>query len=422
MTHEAFATAMAGFGPAPGRVAVAVSGGPHSLALALLTRQWARENGVALVALVAEHGLRRESAEEATGVATMLAGQGITTRVISLGLAGGASMQARARAARLKALLAACREWRAPWLLLGHHRMDQAETLLLRASHGQGRGQGQSGLAGMAASRPMAEALLLRPLLGSTPAALEAVCAAAALAPVRDPSNRNPAFARIRARLGLNDPGGEGPAVAALSTAATAFATRRARLEAALLQRLGAAVMLLPCGAARIDAAALGRDAVAVALLGRLLRALGGAEHAPAEADIARLLAAGQGTLGGAWWREDGWLLREPALLSPAIAADAGAVWDGRFHLAETWPGCMLGALGPGHPQAPPQHPSWPAALRAGLPALWRDGNLLAAPHLGWGSPVPSLSFRPQGGPIGTVFAGFAHLGHSPSANPTYVM
>jgi hypothetical protein len=43
---------------------------------------------------------------------------------------------------------------------------------------------------------------------------------------------------RIRARLGLNDPGGEGPAVAALSTAATAFATRRARLEAALLQRL----------------------------------------------------------------------------------------------------------------------------------------------------------------------------------------
>ena len=139
MTPKTFAPAMAGFGPAPGRVAVAVSGGAHSLALALLTRQWAQENGVALTALVAEHGLRRESAEEATGVAAMLAGQGITTRVIPLGLAGGASLQARARAARLQALLAACRELRAPWLLLGHHRMDQAETLLLRAGRGRGR-------------------------------------------------------------------------------------------------------------------------------------------------------------------------------------------------------------------------------------------------------------------------------------------
>jgi glutamate-1-semialdehyde aminotransferase len=139
MTPEAFATAMAGFGPAPGRVAVAVSGGPHSLALALLTRQWARENGVALVALVAEHGLRRESAEEATGVATMLAGQGITTRVISLGLAGGASMQARARAARLKALLAACREWRAPWLLLGQQMSRTGKSLKQLVSEMQAR-------------------------------------------------------------------------------------------------------------------------------------------------------------------------------------------------------------------------------------------------------------------------------------------
>jgi len=418
MTPKTFATAMASFGPAPGRVAVAVSGGPHSLALALLARQWAAGRGVALTALVAEHGLRHESAEEAAGVAAMLAGQGIITRVIPLGLAGGASMQARARAARLQALLSSCRDLRTPWLLLGHHRMDQAETLLLRA----GRGQGQSGLAGMAASRPMAEALLLRPLLGTTPAALEAICAAAGLAPVRDPSNRNPAFARIRARLSLDDPSGEGAQVAALSTAATAFAARRARLEAALLHRLGTAIMLLPCGAARIDPAALGHDAVAVGLLARLLRALGGAEHAPAEPDIRRLLAAGQGTLGGAWWRADGWMLREPALLAPPIAAEAGVLWDGRFHLAEAWPGCMLGALGPGQPQAQPRASAWPAALRAGLPALWRDGNLLAAPHIGWGKPLPMLSFRPRGGPIGTVFAGFAHLGHSPGANPTYVM
>ncbi|MCO6420058.1 tRNA lysidine(34) synthetase TilS, partial [Siccirubricoccus sp. KC 17139] len=82
--------------------------------------------------------------------------------------------QARAREARLAALLAACHEAGRPWLLLGHHRADQAETLLFRAL----RGSGPAGLAGMAPARPAVEALLLRPLLGTPPARLEAVVAA----------------------------------------------------------------------------------------------------------------------------------------------------------------------------------------------------------------------------------------------------
>jgi tRNA(Ile)-lysidine synthase len=414
MSPAGFAEIMARFGPPPAVVAVAASGGPHSLALALLSRGWAAARGIELQAVVAEHGLRADSAAEAQGVAAMLAGQGIVTRVIPLGLLGGAGMQERARAARLSALLAACREIGAPWLLLGHHAMDLAETLLLRA----GRGRGSLGMAGMPAARAMADAVLLRPLLGTAPAALEAVCAATGLLPVRDPSNRNRAFARVRTRDALADPGGEGPAVAALRDAAAAFATRRAALEATILQRMGAAVRLLPCGAARISHQRLGDDAVAVALLARLLRVVGGGEHAPAHRDVIRLLAAGRGTLGGAWWRGDGWLLREPETVARPVPAEAGAVWDGRFHLAEAQPGCLLGALGPGHGE----DSGWPAALRAGLPGLWRDGRLQAAPHLGLGKPLPALVFRPVGGPLGTVFAAFAHLGHSPDGNPTYVM
>ncbi|MBR0678837.1 tRNA lysidine(34) synthetase TilS, partial [Roseomonas alkaliterrae] len=48
------------FGPAP-RIAAGVSGGPHSLALALLAAGWARARGGDLLALIAEHGLRPES-------------------------------------------------------------------------------------------------------------------------------------------------------------------------------------------------------------------------------------------------------------------------------------------------------------------------------------------------------------------------
>ena len=124
-----------------------------------------------------------------------------------------------------------------PWLLLGHHRGDQAETLAFRAL----RGSGAAGLAAMAPLRAVPECLLLRPLLGFAPARLEAVVAAAGLAPVRDPSNDNPRFARIRIRQALGDPDGEGEGILALAEAAGAFARRRARKEAALLPRLAAA-------------------------------------------------------------------------------------------------------------------------------------------------------------------------------------
>ena len=271
MTPEAFAVQMAGFGAAPPRVAVAVSGGPHSLALAWLARGWARAAGIGLVALVAEHGLRAGSAAEAAEVGAMLNRLGIAARLLPLGLSAGPAMQERARDARLAALLMACAGEDAGWLLLGHHRMDQAETVLLRAA----RGSGPFGLAGMPAMRGAPEAWLLRPLLDTSPATLEAICARAGLTPVRDPSNDDPAFARIRARRALADPDGEGPQVAALVAAARGFARRRVAMEEAMLARLPA-IELRPDGTARLDRAELGQDSVAAQLFGRLLRCIGG--------------------------------------------------------------------------------------------------------------------------------------------------
>ncbi len=404
MTAEEFAERMTSFGAAPPLVAIAVSGGPHSLALTLLARDWARAAGLRLVALIAEHGLRTESAAEAAGVRTMLGELGIEARILPLGLSAGPAMQERARTARMAALLATCDALDARWLLLGHHRMDQAETVLLRAA----RGSGPFGLAGMPAMRQAPEAWLLRPLLDTPPAALEAICAAAGLRPVRDPSNLDAGFARIHARLSLADPGGEGPGVAALVAAARGFGRRRVAAELAVLERLRAIEIRLD-GTARVDRAALGQDAVAGHLLGRLLRFVGGAAHAPAHADVTALIQAGQGTLGGAWWRRDGWLLREPSLVAPPVQAAAGAWWDGRFHLQRGRAGCMLGALGGENPR------------RAALPALWRDGELLAVPHLRVGEAMPDLSFRPVGGPLDAVFRPLPQIRHSPGANVTYV-
>ncbi len=416
------------FGAAP-RLAAGVSGGPHSLALALLAQHWARARGGDLLALVADHGLRAESAAEAAHVVALLAGQGIAARILSLRLPSGPAMQERARAARLAALLAACREDGRPWLLLGQHRLDQAETLLFRAL----RGSGPDGLAAMAPLRATPEALLLRPLLNEPPGRLEAVLAAAGLDPVRDPSNLNPRFARIRLRQALDDPAGTGPGVAALAEAAAAFARRRARREAALAARLAGCATLYPEGYAEIDPAALGEDALAELALARLVRVVAGASHAPARAEVAALRRRGQGTLAGAWlrggrhWR----LLREAAAMAGPVPATTGACWDGRFRLGGPGAaGHVLGPLGQAAPAVRAAARHLARVVVPTLPAIFRDGSLVAVPGLLYPTVEAcapfGLVFAPAGGPatgqepvFEEVLAANSGSGHSSSGSAT---
>jgi tRNA(Ile)-lysidine synthase len=399
VTDDDFAalmTPLGPFGPAP-RLVAGVSGGPHSLALALLADRWARARGGRVLAVVCDHGLRPESAAEAAGVAAALAGRGIAARVAALGLRPGPGAQARARQARIATLLAACEEAGAPWLLLGHHRGDQAETLLLRAV----AGSGPAGLAAMAPARPGREALILRPLLGVAPARLEAVVAAAWLSPVRDPSNADPRFDRVRLRDALADPDGAGPGVAALAEAAARLGARRAAEAEAVAARLAEAAWLHEAGFARLDLPALGRDRIARLALGALVRVVGGGAYAPADRALAGLLARGEGTLGGAVLRRSGLLLREAAGLGPPVPAVAGAAWDGRFRLDPDVPGCVLGPAGEGARGLP--RPGWmpPGAVPA-LPALWRNGVLAALPALAYPdtgiAARLALGFAPQAG------------------------
>nr|WP_237182443.1 tRNA lysidine(34) synthetase TilS [Roseomonas marmotae] len=394
---EEFAALMAPLGPfglAP-RLAVGVSGGPHSLALALLARDWTRARGGHLHGLVVDHGLRAESAAEADWTADTLRQLGIEAEILSLSLPGGTAIQERARAARLSAMLDRCASLGAAWLLLGQHRGDQAETLLFRAL----RGSGGAGLAGMAAARPAAQALLLRPLLDMPPARLESLLKVNGVVPLRDPSNLDPRFTRARLRLALGDAGGQGAGTAALAEAARAFARRRARLEAAVAARLAGALHLAPQGWARLDGAALGNDSVAEMGMAALLRLLSGAEHAPAGAAVAALLRRGQGTLHGVHW-SGGLLCREAAACALPVLAVAGVRWDGRWRVLRVVEGATIGALGRDAAWLPrPARRGLPARVLAGLPALRRGGAILSVPalRLGVGG---ELCFDPAGGPL----------------------
>ena len=177
------------------RVAVAVSGGPDSLALLLLAQ---RAFGSRTVALTVDHALRAGSAAEAAMVGRVCGGLGVEYATLRWdGPKPSANIQAEARQARYRLMADWCAANGVAWLLTGHHADDQAETLLMRLARGSGTG----GLAGIRAARELVGGVtLLRPLLGERRETLAAVVADAGLTPVDDPANRNPRHDRTAAR------------------------------------------------------------------------------------------------------------------------------------------------------------------------------------------------------------------------------
>jgi len=185
-----------------GRLGLAVSGGPDSLALLLLAHD--ARPGTVMTATV-DHGLRAEAADEAAMVAAVCARLNVPHTTLAVTIADDPrGVQAAARNARYAAL----GEWAdaegVTALATAHHMDDQAETILMRLARGAGIG----GLSGIRRSRPLAEGSairLIRPLLDWRKTELAALVLAAGLEPARDPSNASPRYDRTRARALMAD-------------------------------------------------------------------------------------------------------------------------------------------------------------------------------------------------------------------------
>jgi tRNA(Ile)-lysidine synthase len=434
ISAAAFAELMAPlgpFGPSPG-LAVAVSGGADSLALAVLLQDWAADCDGSVTALTVDHGLRRESAAEARQVAATLRPLGLAHHCLKWrgahglkwrgahgflkwrGAHGGArgGLQMAAREARYALLQDWCARQGVLFLVLGHHREDQAETLLLRL----GRGSGLDGLAAMAAVSETPRLRLLRPLLTLPKASLEATLAARGIPWIEDPSNRDPAHARVRMRRLMPALAREGLSAARLADTARHLGRARAALDGEVARLLAAAVALHPAGYARLDVARLAAapDEVALRALARLLTTIGGAAYPPRLERLERLHArlragARSGTLGGCRIAGAGGgggrdaaliIARELAPVEAAALRPGRSLqWDGRFEIAlgrgaakrAPWRVAALGSTGPGPGRGlladgvqPAVLAALPRVARLALPALHDRHGLAAVPALGY--------------------------------------
>ncbi|WP_404366486.1 tRNA lysidine(34) synthetase TilS [Sphingomonas sp. MMS24-J45] len=196
------------------RLALAVSGGPDSMAMLALAH--AAFPGQVTAATV-DHRLRAASADEAAMVADWCRAAAIPHAILPVeDEIGTSAVQARARDRRYALLLRWAVESGARCLATAHHADDQAETFLMRAA----RGSGVAGLAGIRArqtrevAKPVAGAALVfdvwdvdlvRPLLHWRVAELRALAVAQAVPFVDDPSNADDHYDRTRFRALLRD-------------------------------------------------------------------------------------------------------------------------------------------------------------------------------------------------------------------------
>lgn len=178
---------------------VAFSGGLDSTALLHCLVGVAREAGVRLTALHADHGLSPRSADWRTHCERQCGDWGVECRTARLALDHDDKRgpEGRARDARYAWFRATVGE--AAWLFTAHHLGDQAETVIERLA----RGSGPRGLRGMQPVTRLYGMNVVRPLLDVPREALQAYAEHHRLTWVDDESNEDPAFARnyIRSRV-----------------------------------------------------------------------------------------------------------------------------------------------------------------------------------------------------------------------------
>jgi tRNA(Ile)-lysidine synthase len=384
------------------------------MALMYLTRHWLDRTGrnLAVTVVTVDHGLRPESKQEAAFAGEHARQLGFAhTTVEWTGDKPRAGIQAAARRARYDLLASHALSSGSACIVTAHTEDDQAETLLMRLR----RGSGVDGLAAMAPISERNGVAIVRPLLGFSKGRLVAYLRAAAIPFIRDPSNNNAAFERVRLRHASKALAAAGITPSSLAMTAARLSRSRDALVTITEDFLDRHLQVTHLAQGKISLGAfeaLPND-IALRALGRILSLIGGAGQPPRLMRLEHLFAnlkfgKGEITLGGCimvaasgtlnFYREPGRQKVKPMPFEPG----AKKVWDGRFILAfasiddSSMTVRQLGAEGWLFYKKSMTERGLPitATRLAALttPSLWKGNRLMCAPLLSYSEPMGDAS------------------------------
>jgi tRNA(Ile)-lysidine synthase len=408
VSAETFALLIEKFAPLSEKIAIAVSGGADSTALAYCVQRWA---GRPCVALIVDHHLRDESSSEAAQVKAQLENMGIQADILVWQHEKiETRIEAAARQARYRLLIDACQRHGAGDLLIAHHADDQAETVLLRLS----KGSGIDGLAAMAAEQTRGNVRLLRPFLSMSKTQLVATCDDANINIVSDPTNASDKFARARLRKVLPLLKEEGLSPENLTRIAAHARTAKDALDFYTKEFLTKAAKTEIGGSVWLDRRALHDvpQAIVLRALTICLRYVHEDDYPPEHDSLTALcdkILSSEPDITRTFYgcilsitADRILILREPASAAEILPlkSKTAILWDKRWLVTATnaqetmiralgtQPHDIIDRLAPHLRRQIPQ-----GRVRASLPALWQGQDLVAIPSFEEKTP-PSMIYK----------------------------
>ena len=178
--------------------ALGVSGGSDSLSLAYFAKIYSYEFGNKIHVLIVNHNLRKESHKEALKVKKILNKKRITSTILNWkGKVPKSNIQKKARDLRYSILSNYCLKNKIKYLITAHHEDDQIENFFIRLL----RGSGLTGLSSMSVKTKYNNNLkIIRPFLSLEKKDLKYVTLNYFKTYIKDPTNKDDKFLRVRVR------------------------------------------------------------------------------------------------------------------------------------------------------------------------------------------------------------------------------
>ena len=176
---------------------VAVSGGPDSLALSILTKIYSIKKSLDVKYFIVDHRLRKNSTTEVKYVQKKLKKFFIKLNILTWkGVKPKKNIQSISREKRYKLLTDAAKKCKINNILLGHHLDDLFENFFIRIL----RGSGLKGLISLDRQTHKNQVNLIRPLIKIDKKDLIYITDYIFGTYIKDPSNENDNFKRVKIR------------------------------------------------------------------------------------------------------------------------------------------------------------------------------------------------------------------------------